>query len=164
MTKNQLENHPYAHENGSYSNDPTENSDSATRNCMTNNPDYDVKEANSSASQDHDTRPLRTSVTTVTHFPPPIPKPDIATMKRNRVRNQTLGGWIGGAFGFLVLWIPGAIIGAIAGNKLTKHHLKKEERQALEEYEYRVAQLNALQSNSTVQSAPPAAVVKNSVA
>ena len=157
MTKNQLDNHQYVHEYGSYSNYPTENNDSPTGNCMTNNPDY-VKE------DDYDTRPIRTSITTVTHFPPPIPRPDIAEMKRNRVRNQTLGGWIGGALGCLLLSIPGAIIGAIAGNKLTKHHLKKEERQALEEYEYRVAQLNALQSSSTVQTASSSdspAVVKS---
>lgn len=84
-----------------------------------------------------------TTTTTITHIPPPsnnIQHPDLAAMKRERVRNQCLGGWVGGAVGLLVFSIPGAIIGAIAGNKITKLHLKKEERKVQQDYEFRVSQ------------------------
>jgi hypothetical protein len=95
----------------------------------------------------------RTTVTTTTTYipPPPISKPNLVEMKRNRVKAQTLAGWIGGAVGCLVLFIPGAIIGAIAGNKITKHVMKQEERKAQEDYEYRMAQLNAIRESTAVQ-------------
>jgi len=80
-------------------------------------------------------------------------------MKKHRLHMQTLGGWVGGSVGFVILFIPGAIIGAIAGNKITKHVLKKEEQQAQEEYEFRVAQLNAISGSAVggTSSIPPAA-------
>ena len=96
------------------------------------------------------TRPsTTTTTTTVTHIPPPIQKPNLAEMKRHRVRSQCLMGWVGGAVGCLLLFIPGAIIGAIAGNKITKHVMKKEEQQAQEDYEFRLSQIRAMQMSNT---------------
>lgn len=149
MTKKQIDSLEYVHENGSYSNNNhTENNGGIS--YMTTNVDYDdAKDEHQPSSDDNTRRPIRTTSVT-TYYPPPIPKPNLAEMKHRRVRNQTLGGWIGGAVGLLLLSIPGAILGAIVGNKLTKHHLKREERQAMEAYEYRIAQLNAtVQGGST---------------
>ena len=91
----------------------------------------------------------RRTVTT-THIPPPIFKPNVAQMKKDRIQAQTLGGWVGGAIGFVVLFIPGAIIGAIAGNKITKHCLKQKETKAQKEYEYQVSLWNGMQESTTV--------------
>jgi hypothetical protein len=110
--------------------------------------DNDVTSGSGNAAH-HGTRTTVTTTTTTTYIPPPpISKPNLVEMKRNRIKAQTLAGWIGGAVGCLVLFIPGAIIGAIAGNKITKHVMKQEERKAQEDYEYRMAQLNAIRESS----------------
>lgn len=121
------------------------NSENATNNSSSMNGEF----SKTSSNNNNGARPSITTTTTVTHIPPPdgIKQPDLVQMKRDRKRAQTLGGWVGGALGFAILFIPGAIIGAIAGNKITKHHLKKEERQVKEDYEYRVSQLNAMRGS-----------------
>lgn len=112
-------------------------------------PDCNKNEESARTSGAHQ-HATRTTVTT-THIPSPIPKPNLAQMKRDRVKAQTLGGWVGGALGFVLLFIPGAIIGAIAGNKITKHALKQEERQAQQDYEYRLSQLSAMRESTSIQ-------------
>lgn len=120
--------------------------------CYNNNKADNAVTSGSGNAAHHGTRTTVTTTTTTTYIPPPpISKPNLVEMKRNRVKAQTLAGWIGGAVGCLVLFIPGAIIGAIAGNKITKHVMKQEERKAQEDYEYRMAQLNAIRESTAVQ-------------
>jgi len=69
-----------------------------------------------------------------------VHEPNLAAMKRRRVRSQTAAGWVGGATGFILLGVPGAIVGGIAGNKITKHSMKRMETKAKADYEVRVAE------------------------
>ena len=69
-----------------------------------------------------------------------VPRPNLEAMKRRRVVSQTTAGWIGAVTGLVVLGVPGAILGGIAGNKITKHSLKRMETKAKEDYELRLAE------------------------
>lgn len=69
-----------------------------------------------------------------------VPRPNLEAMKRRRVISQTTAGWIGAVTGLVVLGVPGAILGGIAGNKITKHSLKRMETKAKEDYELRLAE------------------------
>jgi outer membrane lipoprotein SlyB len=61
-------------------------------------------------------------------------------MKRRRVQSQMAAGWICAATGLVILGVPGAILGGIAGNKITKHSMKKIETKAKADYEMRLAE------------------------
>ena len=86
------------------------------------------------------------STTTTTEVPAPSSsiseQPDLDAMKRHRVRCQTTAGWVVGVTGLVVFGVPGAVIGGIAGNKITKHTMKRKETAARRNYELRVAQEN----------------------
>ena len=96
------------------------------------------------AHNSHDTSdaPETTIVVTETTSLPTsnVPKPNLDKMKRRRVQSQTTAGCIGAVTGLIVLGVPGAILFGIAGNKITKHSLKRMETKAKANYELRLAE------------------------